>query len=106
MTADASMQASGQAAADYDRAGQLMAQLRDRLNQTPAAHIQGAENILQAVERQLFADESLSIEGQLLWALTHAVVALAYELGVPAAPPRAASPQSASPLPSPRGTAG
>lgn len=106
MSADASMRASSDAAADYDRLNQVAQRLRDALNQTPAAHIQGAENILQAVERQLFADESLSIEGQLLWALVHAVVALAYELGVPAAPPRAASPQSASPLPSPRGTAG
>lgn len=89
-----------------DRVAEVKAQLADRLNQTPAAHIQGAENILRAVESQLFADESLSIEGQLLWALTHAVVALAYELGVPAAAPAARAPLSASPLPAPPGMTG
>lgn len=106
MTAGQTDAQQTQLSASLDQRDQVLAQLRDRLNQTPAAHIQGAENILTAVERQLFADESLSIEGQLLWALTHAVVALAYELGVPPAPPRAASPQSASPLPAPRGMAG
>lgn len=88
------------------RLQEVKAQLADRLNQTPAAHMQATENILRAVESQLFSDEALTVEGQLLWALVHAVAALAYELGVPAAATPARTPPSASPLPTPPGTAG